>query len=243
MRLGLRSLGFSTALAALVVLGTPSANAVPVGSNGSFGIVPLGTVTATSSSGWEVGPNTTVVTIPSSELVNTTTNAGTYLGNPDNIQVPLGNFATLNYLTFNIPALNTVSTLGTPLTVTIANAASDVMTFTFTSVIATSSGDGALNLYWAGDLTGDTLGAFIEPSAASFSAAFTASNATAVGNVSFSLATPPAAPPPIPEPASIALLGVGTLTLGISRRRKRCGFGRDLRSSTTEAMTPVAMID
>ena len=219
MRTRLATLNILAALAVAALCGSiQTAYATLQSPNGSFGFIPLGTTTATTSGGWDIGPNTTAVKIPSVEFINTTTTGGVYLAQPDNLEVPVANLATLNFTTFSIPTLNVSTTLAAPLVISVTNSVSDVLQFTFSTVTATSSGNGSLNLSWLGDLTSDSLGAFASGTA-SLSAAFTATNATAVGNASFSLASPPASDPvPTPEPATIAILGAGLIGLGVIRR-------------------------
>jgi hypothetical protein len=88
--------------------------------------------------------------------------------------------------------LNTTSALSTPLTLTVTNDNNDILMFTFSSLQATSSGNGALNLYWLGSFTSDSDHAYSTDSYAKLSAAFTESALNAIVNVSFSLEDPPA---------------------------------------------------
>ena len=214
------TLKVAAALIATALCGTQTAHATAQTPNGSFGFVPLGNTIATTSSGWEIGPNTETITIPSLELVNTSTNGTVYLGNPDNIDVPITSYATLSYSTISVPTLNVTTSLTTPLTVKVTNSASDALDFSFSSIFATSSGNGSLDLYWLGDLTSDAADAFA-PGTASLSAAFTAGNRSASNNVSFSLAIPPAPDPfSLPEPATLAVLSSGVIGLSFVRQRK-----------------------
>lgn len=212
------------ALAAVALWGISAAVGAPITPNGSFGFIPFGPTTAKTSSGWEIGPNSTVITVAAAELVNTTTAGASYLGIPDTIGIATYSAVALGQTTFNVPTLNVLTTLGTPLTLSVTNAASDVETFTFYDVTATSSGNGTLNLSWLGDLTSDSLGVFTEPVAANLTAAFAASSASSVGNVSFAVdisanSLSQTQDSGLPEPAALPIVVVGLIGLWAVRRR------------------------
>lgn len=218
---------FGTILRAAIVgvgifaAGLPgTAQATPLATpNGSFGFVPFGTVSATSTGAWKIGPQTTSVTIPNLEMVNTSTQGGIYLSASDNLSVSTAASVSLSYMTFVIGALNTTTALTTNLVVYVINSLGDILTFTFDHLLATSSGNGNLSLYWTGNFTGDSQNAYMAPNTASMSASFTATQATAVGNASFSAATPPSPPPSVPEPGSMAFVALSLIGLGLLRLR------------------------
>lgn len=226
MGVGLKSLAFAAALA-LSVAGISSAEATPVDPNGTFGVAILGSLTETTAGAWKIGGQTTSVTIPTdAEYVNNSTRGGTYLGNSDNISVKVSTFSPISITsvsfsstTFAIPTLNSTHALTTDLIVVVTNSLGDVLTYTFDTILATSSGNGSLNLYWTGTLT-DTDGVYTAASAASMSAAIGAVSASDTGNISFTVATPPAAAPSVPEPGSVLLVASGLLGLGMIRLRK-----------------------
>jgi hypothetical protein len=213
--------------------GLQEAKANLISPNGSFGFVPFGRTTATTASGWKIGPNTTSVTVAKSEVVNTSTDGDSYMAGPDTLAVGQGSGVVLSSYTFSVPTLNTTSALSTPLSLTVTNDNNDMLTFTFSSLQATSSGNGALNLYWLGSFTSDSNNAYSTDSSAKLSAAFTESAPNAVVNVSFSLEDPPASPTltlsgsstslsdaPIPEPATLATLGSSLIAIWALRWRK-----------------------
>jgi hypothetical protein len=215
--------------------GLQEARATLIGPNGSFGFVPFGRTTAMTAGAWKIGPNTTSVTVARSEVVNTSTNGDNYMTGPDTLEVSQGSGVVLSSYTFNMPTLNTTSALSTPLTLTVTNDNNDILMFTFSSLQATSSGNGALNLYWLGSFTSDSDHAYSTDSYAKLSAAFTESALNAIVNVSFSLEDPPASSlltwngsstslsdESIPEPATSVTLGSSLIAIWGLRRRKHC---------------------
>jgi len=204
--------------AALAVGASGVANATLISPNGSFsgGILNYNPTTVSSGT-WEVGTGTTSITLSppthGSGKLQITGQTDPYLGSPNNLSVDnsgvvsVGDSFTLSTQTFTVAT----QTLGTPLVVSL-----DGLTFSYTTETITSQVNGNIGLLFLGDLTGDTNDLYITPTSSAFSATFTQSGPTSSIGVAFSIETPPATTP-MPEPMSIAVLGVGLIGLAGTR--------------------------
>ncbi|HEY6432024.1 MAG TPA: PEP-CTERM sorting domain-containing protein [Acetobacteraceae bacterium] len=175
--------------------------------SGSFGLTPIGTVTA--NPGNLVAPTTISVTLPSLDIVNTavTGNFAAAIGTGDL-------FSAISPLT--IPATN----LDVLVAIPTEHFVVDNFIFTFTQeekTVATRGGSPPIGTV-AFELLGmvhDSTGALNDNTA---SLQITAGQiGTGVVNLSATFAAP--ADPSVPEPNSLALLGAGLLGLALVRRR------------------------
>lgn len=224
---------FGAAAAACGLLGAGQANATTM-PNGSFsGALIGGTVTTTYAGGsaWQLGTTTTQIQIAggSREISGA---ANPYLGNPDNMLNTNGGPVTVgDAFTVSTGFYDVSNGAVTPFTVAV-----DGLTFTMTSEIVKSLVNGNIGLAFLGTLTGDTSTSTNSPftlgSAADFSVGFTESAPAGAIGVADSIDAPPN-PAILPEPTTLAVLGIGLVGLVGARRKSR-----SFVSCNSEPMSP-----
>ena len=204
--------------AAVVFIGASQARATPVTPNGSLsGALIGGNVTTTSGGGnaWDLGLTTTKIQVTTGSRV-IAGDANPYLGKPDNLLVTDGGVVTIgDPFTISNSIYNVKSGATVPFTVTV-----DGLALTLRSEVVTADQDGNIGLAFIGSVTADVGNHYKLGQAADLSIGFTESSPTGAIGVAYSIDTPEN-PARVPEPASLAILGLGIGSLGVIRARRK----------------------